>query len=55
MNDVPNLAPPPSTLLDVFQVYTPVHMPMDDACTAKLMSHEFRLSYGKPFIGEFKL
>jgi hypothetical protein len=52
INDV--AAPPTSipTLLDVFQVYTPVHMPQDVSCEVKLMDHSFGFSYGKPFVGK---
>jgi hypothetical protein len=50
-------ATPPGTsspaLLDVFQVYTPVHVPQDASCVVKLMDHSFGFSYGKPFVGEF--
>jgi hypothetical protein len=53
-----DLAPPTTsspTLLDVFQVYTPVHVPQDVSCAVKLMDHSFGLSYGKPFVGQLTL
>ena len=53
MNDVAAPSTSAAALLDVFQVYTPVHMPQDVSCEVKLMDHSFGFSYGKPFVGKF--
>jgi hypothetical protein len=42
-----------TSLLECFQITTPVTIPEDADCTQTLMVHSFANSYGQPFVGRF--